>query len=57
MLTLDSHSSSIFEQKKIRNRRWLYLDDHLDKLLEVFFLKKSLFLPFRKNIKSILELL
>jgi hypothetical protein len=30
------------------------LDDHLDKLLEDIFSPKALFLPFRKNIESLL---
>jgi hypothetical protein len=30
----------------------ILIDGHLNKLLEIFFLPKSLFLPFRKNIKS-----
>jgi len=33
------------------------LDDHLEKLLEGNFSSKSLFLAFRKNIKSLLEML
>jgi hypothetical protein len=30
----------------------IIFDGHLNKLLEIIFLPKSLFLPFRKNIKS-----
>jgi hypothetical protein len=33
------------------------LDDRLDKLLEHFFSPKSLFLPFIKDIESLLEML
>ena len=36
--TLERHSRLLFlASKKIRNRRWLYLDDHLEKLLEGSF--------------------
>jgi hypothetical protein len=35
----------------------LYLDNHLDKLLEDSFLQKSLLLAFRKEIESRLEML
>ena len=50
-------SSSIFDQRKIRNRRWLYLDDYLEKLLEGSFSQKSLFLAFIKDMESLLEML
>jgi hypothetical protein len=33
------------------------LDDHLEKLFEGSFSPKSLFLVFRKNMKSLLEML
>jgi hypothetical protein len=58
MRTLKSHSRLLFlASKKIRNRRWLYLDDHLEKLLESGFLPKPLFLAFSKNMESLLEML
>jgi hypothetical protein len=50
-------SSFIFGQRKIRNERWLYLNNHLEKLLESSFSPKSLFLTFRKDIEILLELL
>ena len=34
-----------------------YFDNHLDKLLEDSFSQKSLFLVFRKEIESLLEML
>ena len=48
---------SIFGQREIRNRLWLYLDNHLEKFLEVIFPSKYIFLTIRMNIKSLLELL
>jgi hypothetical protein len=50
-------SSFIFDQRKIRNEIWLYLNNHLEKLLESSFSPKSLFLAFRKDIENLLELL
>jgi hypothetical protein len=35
----------------------LYLDNHLEKLLDDSFVPKSLFLTFRKDMKSLLEML
>jgi hypothetical protein len=45
-------SSSIFGQWKIRNKRWLYLDNHLKKLLDDSFSPKYLFLIFRNDHMS-----
>ena len=53
----ESFSSSIFGLRKTRNRQWLYLDDHLEKLLEGNFSLKLLFLVFRKNIQSLSKML
>jgi hypothetical protein len=58
MRTLESHSCLLYlTREKFRNRRCLYLDDHLDKLLDVIFVTKIFFLPFRKNIENPLEML
>jgi hypothetical protein len=58
MCTLESYSHLLFLAKeKIQNRRWLYLDDYLDKLLESSFSPKYLFLSFRKDMESLSEML
>ena len=48
---------SIFGQREMQNGGWLYLDNHLEKLLEGIFPSKSLFLTMRKDLESLLELL
>jgi len=56
MRTLESHSSLLFlasEKSKIEDG----LHNHLDKLLKVNFSPKSLFLAFREDLESLLELL
>ena len=54
MHTLESHSRLLFlASEKTRNRRRLYLNNHLEKLLEGNFSPKSLFLVFRKDIESL----
>ena len=39
------------------NVGYLYLDSHLEKLLESIFLSKSLFMTIKKYIKDLLEML
>ena len=36
----------------MRNEGWLYLDNHLEKLLEDIFLSKYIFLTIRKDIET-----
>ena len=58
MQTLESHSSLLFlasEKSKIKDGYiW---DDHLEKFLVGSFALKSLLLTFRKDMKSLLEML
>ena len=57
MPTLESHSRLLFLASEKPGIEGLYLDDHLEKLLEDNFSPKFLFLTFKKDMESLLEML
>ena len=57
MRTLESHSRLLFLASEKSGIEGLYLDNHLEKLLEGSFSPKSLFVAFRNDIESLLETL
>ena len=57
MRTLESHSRLLFLASEKSGIEGLYLDNHLEKLLEDNFSPKSLFLTFKKDMENLLEVL
>jgi hypothetical protein len=43
MRTLESHFRLLFLAQKIGNRRWLYLDNHLEKAVGEYFFHQNIY--------------